>query len=75
MSVVMRRIALSALTLTCIWGGLETGLLTPRAAYAESHCNDATCNGPTACKYSPTNSCEFPDARSCLTTRCAFIMY
>ncbi|HEU0301295.1 MAG TPA: hypothetical protein VFR37_17655 [Longimicrobium sp.] len=71
----MRRILLSVLTLASIWGAWETGLLAPRAAYAEGHCNDATCNGPTACKYSPTNSCEFLDARSCLTRRCAFVIY
>lgn len=71
---VMRRIALSALTLTCVWGAWETGLLAPRAAYA-SHCNNAACSGPTVCKYSDTNSCQFLDADSCLTERCAFIIY
>ena len=72
---VVRRIALSALTVASLWGAWETGLLSPRTAYAEEHCTNATCNSPTACRYSPTNSCEFLDARTCLTNRCAFVIY
>ncbi|HEX2077011.1 MAG TPA: hypothetical protein VHG08_04855 [Longimicrobium sp.] len=71
----LRRIALSALTLTSIWGAWETGLLAPRTLSAAEHCTNATCSSPTSCKYSPSNSCEFLDARSCLSQRCAFIMY
>lgn len=69
---VVRRIALSALTLASLWGAWEMGLLSPRAAYAQS-CTNGACDG-IVCLYRPGYSCSFPDRNSCTTRRCAFIL-
>jgi hypothetical protein len=61
------------LTLACVWGAAETGVLRVQAAHASEACANGGCEG-TLCRYMPGYSCSFPDRYSCTTHRCAFIL-
>jgi hypothetical protein len=43
-----------------------------RPAQAQG-CSNSRCSGTSSCMRQVSEACSFPDSRSCLTTRCAFV--
>jgi hypothetical protein len=70
----MRGITFPAvLTAVCLLGAADLGMLGlgVRPAQAQS-CSNSRCSGTSSCIRQVSEACSFPDARSCITTRCAF---
>ena len=64
-----------ALTLACLAACLHGGTLSgrsPLGAQSPPPCSNAGCAGPSYCRYSATESCQFLGPSACMTTRCAF---
>lgn len=61
-----------ALTLTCLAACLHGSALSPLGAQSPPACSNAGCAGPSYCRYSETESCQFLGPSACMTTRCAF---
>jgi hypothetical protein len=70
-----RAAALVALTAACLAGALSLRVLRVPTVEAQDlvWCGNSRCSSPTTCQYQPTTECSFPDARSCLWRRCAFL--
>ncbi len=71
----MRRFAFPAvLTAVCLLGAADLGVLGIGATSAQAqYCSNSRCSGVSMCVRQVSEACSFPDARSCMTTRCSFV--
>jgi hypothetical protein len=65
----------AALTVACLGACLHASVLSGRSrldAQSPPPCSNAGCAGPSYCRYSVTESCQFLGPSACMTSRCAF---